>query len=64
MLHALTLISRASYSSTLKMEAISSSETSIDFNRLHGVISQRIELFKLFCYKSLTSFLNLSVHQF
>jgi hypothetical protein len=34
------------YSSILKMEAKCPSETSVDFfNRLHGVISQKIELF-------------------
>jgi hypothetical protein len=33
------------YSSTMKMEPICSSESSVDFNGLHGVISQKIELF-------------------
>jgi hypothetical protein len=28
------------------MEAVCSSETSVDFNGLHGVITQKIELFK------------------
>jgi hypothetical protein len=32
------------YSSTLKMEASCSSETSLTFNGLHGIISQEIEL--------------------
>jgi hypothetical protein len=40
---AYTLISCSAYFSTLKMEAIFSSET---FNRLHGVIPQKIVLFK------------------
>jgi hypothetical protein len=35
-------------SSILKMEATRSSETSVDFNRLHGVKSQKIELFSLY----------------
>jgi hypothetical protein len=33
------------YSSTLKMDVACFSETSADFNRLHGVISQKIQLF-------------------
>jgi hypothetical protein len=34
------------YSSILKLETACSSETSANFNGLHGVISQRIEFFK------------------
>jgi hypothetical protein len=30
---------------TLKVEAICSFETSVDFNGIHGLISQKIELF-------------------
>jgi hypothetical protein len=41
---AVTLVSCSAYSSTLKMEAIYSSETSVDFNGLHGVTSQKIKL--------------------
>jgi hypothetical protein len=37
------LVSCLAYSSTLKMDVTSSSETSA-FNGLHGVISQKIEL--------------------
>jgi hypothetical protein len=40
-----TLVSYLAFSSTLKMESIRSSETSANFNRLHGVISQNIVLF-------------------
>jgi hypothetical protein len=40
-----TLASGLAYSSTLKMEATYSSETSIDFQDVHGVISQKIDLF-------------------
>jgi hypothetical protein len=35
-----TLVSRLAYSSTLKMGATFSSKTSVDFNGLHGVVSQ------------------------
>jgi hypothetical protein len=42
---AFTLVSCSAYSSTLKIEAIYPSETSVDFNGLHGVISQKIEPF-------------------
>jgi hypothetical protein len=42
--HAFTLVSCSAYS---LMEAICSSETSIDFNGLHGVITQQIVVFKL-----------------
>jgi hypothetical protein len=38
-------VASRAYSSTLKMEAICSSETSVDVNGLHGVISQKIVLF-------------------
>jgi hypothetical protein len=38
------LVSCHAYSSTLKMEATCSSETSVDFHDLQGVISQGIEL--------------------
>lgn len=34
-----------SYSSAQKVEVICFSEISVDFNRLHSVISQKIELF-------------------
>jgi hypothetical protein len=40
-----TLASCLTYFSTLKMEATCSSETSVDFQDVHGVISQKIELF-------------------
>jgi hypothetical protein len=36
------------YSSTLKMVATSSSKTSVDFKGVHGVISQKIELLKIY----------------
>jgi hypothetical protein len=39
------LVSCLAYSSTLKMEATYSSEISVAFSRVHGVISQKIELF-------------------
>jgi hypothetical protein len=39
------LVSCLDYYSTLKMEAKCSSETSFHFNGLHGVTSQKIELF-------------------
>jgi hypothetical protein len=39
------LVSCLAYSSTLKMEVTFSSETSVDFQRLLGIISQEIELF-------------------
>jgi hypothetical protein len=42
-----TLVSCLAYSSMHRMEATCSSVTSVDFNRLHGVISQKIELFCL-----------------
>jgi hypothetical protein len=35
----------ASFISTLKIEATCSSETSVTFNELHSVISQKMELF-------------------
>jgi hypothetical protein len=38
-------MARRTYSISLKMKATSSSETWVDFNGLHGVISQKIELF-------------------
>jgi hypothetical protein len=38
------LVSCLAYSSILKMLATCSSETSVDFQRTHGVISQKIEL--------------------
>jgi hypothetical protein len=38
------LISSLTYSLILKTEVICSSETSVDFNGLHFVISQKIEL--------------------
>jgi hypothetical protein len=41
---AFTVVSCLDYSSTLKMEEKCSSETSVDFQRLHGVVSQKIEL--------------------
>jgi hypothetical protein len=41
-----TLVSCLAYSSILKMETTCSSETSIYFNGLHGVISQKKQLFK------------------
>jgi hypothetical protein len=41
------LASCLAYSSILKMEATCSSETSVDFQRLTGVISQKTELFKI-----------------
>jgi hypothetical protein len=41
---AFTLVSFSAYSSTLKMEAIYSFETSLTFNGLYGVISQKIVL--------------------
>jgi hypothetical protein len=40
LLHAFTLVSYSAYFSTLKMEAICSSEIAVD-NGLHGVISQK-----------------------
>jgi hypothetical protein len=40
-----TLVSSLAYSLALKMKATFSSEMSMTFNRLHGVISQNIELF-------------------
>jgi hypothetical protein len=39
------LVSYLAYSSTLKMEATYSFETSVDINILQGVISEKIELF-------------------
>jgi hypothetical protein len=33
------------FSSILKMEVTSSSETSVDFQGIHGIISQKIDLF-------------------
>jgi hypothetical protein len=39
--------SKKDYSSTLKMEAICSSGTSVNFNRLHSVVSRNIELFNI-----------------
>jgi hypothetical protein len=39
------LVSCLLYSSTLKREAICYSETSVNFNGVHGVISQKTELF-------------------
>jgi hypothetical protein len=39
------LVSFLAYCSTLKMETRCSSETSVVFSRLHGVISQYTELF-------------------
>jgi hypothetical protein len=47
------LPSYLAYSSTLKMKAIFSSETPVDFSRLHGVVSQKIELFTLSLCSSL-----------
>jgi hypothetical protein len=41
---ALTLLFLSAYSSTLNMEAIYSSETSVNF-KLHGFIAQEIILF-------------------
>jgi hypothetical protein len=41
---AFTMVSSSAYSSTLKMEAIRSSVTSIEFNGLHGVIFHKIVL--------------------
>jgi hypothetical protein len=35
----LTNVATSVYSSTLKMEAIFSSEIFVDFNRLHGILS-------------------------
>jgi hypothetical protein len=40
-----TLISYLAFSSTLKMEAIFSSETSVDFDGLYVVVSLKIEPF-------------------
>jgi hypothetical protein len=45
LLPAFMLVSCLAYSSTLKMEATCFSETSVDFQGLHGVIFQKIELF-------------------
>jgi hypothetical protein len=47
-----TLVSCLAYSSTLKMEATRSSETSVDFQRAACVISQKIlvVIFTLFCF--------------
>jgi hypothetical protein len=39
------LVSCLSYSWTLKMDATCSFETSVDFNGLHGSMSQKIKLF-------------------
>jgi hypothetical protein len=40
------LVSYAAYSSTLKTEAIYSSEISIDFQHLHYITSQKVPVFK------------------
>jgi hypothetical protein len=37
------LVSHVACSSTLKMEATCFSETSVDFQRIHGSVSQRLE---------------------
>jgi hypothetical protein len=44
---AFTRVSCLVYSSTLKMEAICSHETLVDFQRLHDIVSQKILLFML-----------------
>jgi hypothetical protein len=41
--------SHLAYTSTLKMEATYSSETSVDFQGLHSIISQKIELHNYRC---------------
>jgi hypothetical protein len=54
----LTLASYCDYSSALKMEAMFSVETSLVFNGLRGILSQKIKLFvtvsilldRPFCY--------------
>jgi hypothetical protein len=43
---AFALVSSLAYYSTLKIEAICSYETSVDFNGLHGVITQKTKIFK------------------
>jgi hypothetical protein len=40
-----TMVSCTAHSSTVKMEVKYSSETSVDFSGLYGVVSQRMELF-------------------
>jgi hypothetical protein len=47
LLPTLTLFSCLAYSSTLKMETTCSSETSVIFNGLRSVISEKTELFRL-----------------
>jgi hypothetical protein len=42
---AFMLVSCLAYSSTLKLDVTCSSEFQLTFNRLHGVISQKLELF-------------------
>jgi hypothetical protein len=42
---AYMLVSCSAYSMTMKMEAACSTETSPNFQQLHGVISQKIEFF-------------------
>jgi hypothetical protein len=45
-------VSGLAYSSILKMEGIYSSESSVDFHWIHGVISQKTELFIVTAAKS------------
>jgi hypothetical protein len=42
---AFTVVSYSAYFSTVKLELICSSETSVDFSGLHGVIPQKTVLF-------------------
>jgi hypothetical protein len=46
------LCSSLDFSSILKMEAKYSSETSVEFNGLNAVVSQKIEIFSLFSVPS------------
>jgi hypothetical protein len=41
------LVSYLVYSSTLKMEATCSSEILVEFNGIHSVVSQKMELFSI-----------------
>jgi hypothetical protein len=50
------LVSCLAYSPTLKMEATCSSETSLNFNKLYGIISQKTELFIISCCGNLMSY--------
>jgi hypothetical protein len=43
------------YSSTLKIEATHSSETSVDFNGVHGIMPQKIGIFESCYLKNTTS---------